>query len=189
MTENTPQPWERIHNWLRANASRTFDQISAPSDAIGRWRLAGALDLFPPMYTPLSAKDSLRERDRLQDDVHPELENDPAGTMSSAFLHEFTPIAESGTGDYLFVDERPGPMSGCVRAWSGDDGNLRPTMWPSVHAMLADIAHSLETGEPVLRESAEASRAGFVRVISYTPEVIDGELSWKPVRPQAREES
>lgn len=182
MTESVLQPWERIHNWLHDNASVTFGQISAPPEAIGRWRLAGAVDLFPPMYTPLSAKDSIRERARLQDEVYPELDNDPAGSMSSVFLREFVPIAESGTSDYLFIDERPGPESGCVRAWSGDEGNLRPTMWSGVHAMLADIAHSLETDEPVLRARSEANREGVSRTVMYVPEVHDGELSWRAVR-------
>lgn len=175
-------PWQRIHNWLRTNAPRTFEQISAPEDAIGRWRLAGAPDLYPAMFTPLSARKAVREQARLRHDVYPELDRDPAGTMSSAFLKEFVPIAASGTGDYLFVDGRPGPESGCVREWCRDDGNLGSTLWPSVHAVLADVAHSLETGEPALRGHVEAARARFARVAVYVPEVRDGLLSWQSVR-------
>ncbi|WP_434442786.1 hypothetical protein [Lentzea sp. E54] len=69
MMENGLQPWERVQNWLRDNASRTFDQISARSGAIGRWRLAGAVDLFPPKYTPLSSEDSNRKRIRKTTEV------------------------------------------------------------------------------------------------------------------------
>jgi hypothetical protein len=175
-------PWERIYKWLDANAPGTFSQITAPSGTIGRWRLAGATNLFPSMFTPLSSRDSIRERARLRHDVYPELDHDPAGTMSSAFLEEFVPIAEDGGGDYLFIDGRPGVESGCVREWCRDDGNLGATLWPSVHAMLADVAHSLETGEPALRGHVEAAQAQFFKVAVYAPEVRDGVLSWQSVR-------
>ncbi len=57
-------PWERILTWLRDNASRTFDQITATPGADGFWRLAGAGNLIPTAYTPLSSEDSNRERIR-----------------------------------------------------------------------------------------------------------------------------
>ena len=181
MTGSAPQPWERIHNWLRANASRTFDQIAAPPGAEGFWRLAGAANLIPTGCTPLSSEDSNRER--LRKTTEFQVEAEPAGTTSGIFLEEFVPIAADGMGDYVFIDERPGPESGCVREWDVDEGSRLPTLWPSLNAMLADIAHSLETGEPVLREHAEAARAKFFKVSEYAPEVHDGLLSWKPVRP------
>ncbi|MGW6444512.1 hypothetical protein [Lentzea sp. NPDC055074] len=43
-------------------------------------------------------------------------------------------------GDYLFIDERPGPESGCVREWDVDEGSRLPSLWPSLFAMLTDIA-------------------------------------------------
>ncbi|HUQ54884.1 SMI1/KNR4 family protein [Lentzea sp.] len=177
MTQNGLQPWERIHNWLRVNASRTFGQITAGPDATDFWRLAGAENLIPARYTPLSFEDSGRERSRKRTDL--EVEAEPAGTTSGIFLGEFVPIAANGMGDYLFVDERPGPESGCVREWDVDEGSRLPTLWPSPHAMLTDIARSLDTGEPALRGHADAAEAKFFRVSVYVPEVHDARLSWQ----------
>src|SRR5688572_16242248 len=110
MTENAPKPCEHIHNWLRANASRTFDQITAPPDAEGFWRFAGAGNLIPTCYTPLSSAESTRER--IRKPTASQVEAEPAGTTSGIFLEEFVPIAADGMGDYVFIDERPGPESG-----------------------------------------------------------------------------
>ncbi|MCP2247577.1 SMI1/KNR4 family protein [Lentzea aerocolonigenes] len=180
MTENDVQPWERIHNWLHSNASRTFGQITAPPGATGFWRLTGARNLIPPAYTPLSAEDSNRTRIRKTTEF--QVEAEPAGTTSGIFLQEFVPLAADGMGGYVFVDERPGPESGCVREWDVDEGSRLPTLWPTIDAMLADIAHSLGTGEPALREHVKAARAKFVKAVLYVPEVRDGLLSWQSVR-------
>jgi len=180
MTENDLQPWERIHNWLRDNASRTFAQITAPPDATEFWRLAGARNLIPAAYTPLSAADS--DRTRVRKTTEFQVEEEPAGTTSGIFLEEFVPIAADGMGDYVFVDERPGQESGCVREWDVDEGSRLPTLWPSLDAMLADIAHSLYTGEPALRGHVEAARAKFVKVALHVPEVRDGLLTWQSVQ-------
>ena len=179
--EATPptRPWERIHNWLRVNASRTFDQITAAPGATDLWRLTGAENLIPARYTPLSPEDSQRERKRKR--THLEVEAEPAGPTSGTFLEEFVPIAADGMGDYLFIDERPGPESGCVREWDVDEGSRLPSLWPSLSAMLTDIADSLDTGEPALR--GHAARAGFFTVSVYVPEVHDARLSWQRVRP------
>jgi hypothetical protein len=180
MTENGLQPWERIQDWLRVNASRTFNQITAGSGATGFWSLAGAENLIPTRYTPLSLEDSQREQTRKRTEL--EIEAEPAGTTSGIFLGEFVPIAADGMGDYLFVDERPGPESGCVREWDVDEGSRLHSLWPSLDAMLTDIAHSLDTGEPALHWHADAARAKFFTVSVYVPEVHDARLSWQRSR-------
>jgi len=180
MTEKDLQPWERIHNWLRANTSGTFRQITPASGQDGFWQLAGAENLIPSSYTPLSYEDSSRERARKATEL--EVVQEPAGSSSGIFLGKFVPIAEDGMGDYVFLDERPGPRSGCVREWDVDEGSRLPPLWPSLDIMLTDIAHSLETGEPVLREYADAAKAKFLKVSVYLPEVRDGVLSWQSVR-------
>ncbi|SMC99088.1 SMI1/KNR4 family protein [Lentzea albidocapillata] len=180
MTESGLQWWERIHNWLRDNAPRTFDQITAAPDADGFWHLAGAGNLIPTAYTPLSSENSNRER--IRKTTRFQVEAEPAGTTSGIFLGEFVPVAADGMGDYVFVDERQGRASGCIREWDVDEGSRLPTLWPSLDSMLTDIARSLETGEPVLQEHAKAARAKFFKVSVYVPEVRDGMLSWQPVR-------
>ncbi|MET9230814.1 SMI1/KNR4 family protein [Lentzea sp. NPDC003310] len=177
MTGNGVQPWERIHNWLRVNASRTFDQITADPATTGLWRLTGAENLIPARYTPLSPEDSQRTRNRKS--THLEVETEPAGATSGVFLPEFVPIAADDMGDYLFVDERPGPESGCVRAWDVDEGSRLPSLWPSLTAMLTDIADSLDTGAPALRGHADAAK--FFTTSVYVPEVRDGRLGWRRV--------
>lgn len=50
-------------------------------------------------------------------------EADDAGARASMFIPPFLPIAEDGSGDFLFVDLRGGRLHGCVGEYSG----ARPT--------------------------------------------------------------
>lgn len=84
-----------------------------------------------------------------------------AGTAAYAFLDAFVPLAGDVDGCYV-VDTRPGPRHGCVVDVM-DEGDSAPR-WHSLPHLLADLAHSLETG------------ARFADL--WVPEVVDGTLTW-----------
>jgi hypothetical protein len=82
------------------------------------------------------------------------------------FLPSFVPIAEDQSGADMFVDTRSGGLRGCVTEFvKGDAYNWGPR-WPSVGAMLADVADPLHASTPLG---------------SWQPEVDHGELSWRIV--------
>lgn len=95
-------------------------------------------------------------------------EADDAGTRASFFISPFLPIAEDGSGDFLFVDLRGGRQHGCVGEYFKGDADWRPAIWPSVEALLEDILSSLESGQPVF---------------SSRPSVVDGSLTWEYAQP------
>lgn len=199
MTTPVRQSWERITNWLRTNASATSHYISPPASDIDTaatgfaialpddlktwWNLTNgtsSAELIPPFFAALSIQDSQVARARLlNNDAQDEL--GAAGDSSGTFLQEFIPIAADGSGDFLFVDLRPGEATGCVRRWSGDEGSLTPTYWPSLRDLLADIANSLETGQPALQWHAVEAEARYFTVATYQPEVRAGTLAWAAV--------
>ncbi|MFF4338902.1 SMI1/KNR4 family protein [Kitasatospora sp. NPDC001540] len=75
---------------------------------------------------------------------------DAEGRPEPRYLPEFLPIAHGPGGDTLFVDLRPGEDHGSVRLWDHETWQLDVPWWPSVTAMLLDVARALETGAPVL---------------------------------------
>ncbi|MFE1320375.1 SMI1/KNR4 family protein [Kitasatospora phosalacinea] len=75
---------------------------------------------------------------------------DAQGRPEPRYLPEFLPIADGPGGDTLFVDLRPGADHGAVRLWDHETWQLDLPWWPSVTAMLLDVAGALETGAPVL---------------------------------------
>jgi len=91
-------------------------------------------------------------------------EADDAGTRASMFISPFLPIAEDGSGDFLFVDLRGGRQHGCVGEYFKGDADWRPAIWPSVDALLAETLTSLETGQPVF---------------SSQHSVVNGSLTWE----------
>lgn len=95
-------------------------------------------------------------------------EADDAGTRASFFIAPFLPIAEDGSGDFLFVDLRGGRQHGCVGEYFKGDADWRPAIWPSVEALLEDILSSLESGRPVF---------------SSRPSVVNGSLTWEYAQP------
>jgi cell wall assembly regulator SMI1 len=88
-----------------------------------------------------------------------------AGGMAWSFLPEFIPIAWNGSGDDLVVDLRHGPLRGCVKEYSHEEGALHPPLWTSLAAMLADVARALETGSEICDD--------------FMPVVQDGVLDWE----------
>ncbi|MCW3841896.1 hypothetical protein ONA70_17495 [Micromonospora yasonensis] len=77
------------------------------------------------------------------------LEAQPAGTAAYMFLPSFVPIAEDQSGADMFVDTRLGSMRGCVTEFLKGDADTDGPKWPSVTAMLADLAEGLTAGRPV----------------------------------------
>lgn len=96
-------------------------------------------------------------------------EAEDAGTQASMFIPSFLPIADDGSGDFLFVDLRKGRRQGCVSEYFKEEADWRPAIWSSVEALLEETLTSLRTGEPAF---------------SFKPCVIDGSLSWEYVREQ-----
>ncbi|GGH96832.1 SMI1/KNR4 family protein [Arthrobacter liuii] len=95
------------------------------------------------------------------DPAHAEAEE--AGTRVSMFIPSFLPVADDGSGDFLFVDLRKGQQYGCVSEYFKEEADWRPAMWPSLDALLADTLLSLRTGQPAL---------------SFMPTVREGRLHW-----------
>ena len=89
---------------------------------------------------------------------------DPAGTTAFTYLPSFIPIASDNTRCRLVVDTRDGDAAGCVAGFASDDVVDEGTMrWPSIGAMLHDLADSLETSGPCK---------------GWVPVVEGGELYW-----------
>ena len=80
------------------------------------------------------------------------------------FLPVFIPIAEDQSGSDLFVDTRAGGLRGCVTEFAKGDLDCHGPRWPSVTAMLADVADGLDTGTAV----------GY-----WKPAVENGRLTWR----------
>jgi cell wall assembly regulator SMI1 len=73
---------------------------------------------------------------------------EPAGTpCEGMYLPVWLPIAGSGMGLDLFVDLRPGPLRGCVMRFDRVGTARSKPDWPSVAAMLAEVADALEHGQ------------------------------------------
>ncbi|WP_394619790.1 SMI1/KNR4 family protein [Lentzea sp. JNUCC 0626] len=163
----TDDPAVLLHDWVRVHAPVTFATSTARPGDQRIWLLAGLRNLIPTMYEVLAPDDAAADRVRLaelcEDSPHPEDPDGPAGTPSADFRRTFLPIASNGSGDYLYVDERPGPESGCVCEWWHDD-YMWAKLWPSVDAMLADVLEALRTGGVVLGK--------------YRAQVRDGEIDW-----------
>jgi hypothetical protein len=90
-------------------------------------------------------------------------ERAPAGTVAGMFLPSFVPIGDNGSGCSLVLDLRSGPLSGCVTPYMREDVDNRGPGWPSLDALLDDIADCLETAQSMGR---------------WRPFVSDGWLDW-----------
>lgn len=114
-------------------------------------------------FMPLASVEETREMyaDFDWDDDDPG--DQPAGEPAFAFLPAFVPIGDDYTGCTLFVDCRPGQLYGCVTEYMREDAAVDGPTWPSVSAMLEDIADALEGGN--------ASNG-------YRPTVEEGLLTW-----------
>lgn len=137
-----------------------------PEDLSSWWRLvdgvtsdsiqAGAV--LPPWYHPYPVESALEsrrmwleiwfdQRQVVEADYIADLMAQPAGRpCRDAWLPMWLPIANSGGGSDLFVDLRSGPERGCIMAFDSVDGAEGGPLWPSVGAMLIEVADALEHG-------------------------------------------
>jgi cell wall assembly regulator SMI1 len=129
-----------------------------PADLIGWWQRADGMRgtrvsvgaLLPPHYVPLSIREALESRrvwlevaadaDGTQGVERPE----PAGSPCDVWQPVWLPIATDGGSSELFVDLRPGAAHGCVMTYDKVDAATSAPVWPSVGAMLADVADAFE---------------------------------------------
>lgn len=68
-----------------------------------------------------------------------------AGTPAWIYLDSFVPVAERD-GYLLLYDARPGPRNGCITQYGRDTADESGPTWPSLAALLDDLATALETG-------------------------------------------
>jgi cell wall assembly regulator SMI1 len=144
--------------------------IGLPVDLRAWWQRADGQEDFGRLvlsYRPYSVLEALNSRDvwlsawnGVMQEVAAEMQppvdfaawvarenRAPAGSpCNSAWLPSWLPIAGDGGGDDLFVDLRPGPAHGCVRAFRRDAGASDDAWWGGVAEMLADIAAALTLG-------------------------------------------
>lgn len=89
----------------------------------------------------------------------------PAGSVVMYWPDEYLMIGMDGSGGGLFVDQRPGPLQGCVRWWDkveADDAS-REVAAISLLQLITDLAPAIRDRTPI---------AGWL------PVVADGELGW-----------
>ena len=184
------EAWQRLASWCERNAPVTFGHLRPPASASA---LAEAEESFPRRWpddlrrwyalqdgsewqsTPLPTWRILSLREMTarwpsltsmydgEEDLIGQGERNEAGSLAYIYLPSFVPIGEAIWASYLYVDTRPGPRFGCVADHDRDEGATREPKWPSVTAMLEDVATALESGEAC---------------DGWRPIVEDGQLSW-----------
>jgi cell wall assembly regulator SMI1 len=136
----TPLPADLLAWWRRADGMRWVDPHAG-------W-------LIPPHFIPHPIDRALESR-RIWLDVmescgaESEMPAGPAGSESDVWLPDWMPIGADGGGRELFVDLRDGPQRGCVMEYDKVGAAEGPPSWPSVAAMLAEIADALEHDTPI----------------------------------------
>ncbi len=181
-----------VHDTLRGSVSA--DDLAKAHAAMGQ-ELPGDLSLWwrrvdgvtsdsiragavlPPWYHPYPVESALESRRmwleiwHVEADYLADLMSQPAGQpCRDAWLPMWLPIANNGGGSDLFVDLRSGPERGCVMAFDRVDGAEDDPLWPSVGAMLDEVADALEhgtaiapfTGSPLRAEVLEGGRLEWV---------------------------
>jgi cell wall assembly regulator SMI1 len=160
--------------------------VGLPADLLAWWQRVDGLEdhgRLVSRYRPYSVREALNRRDvwmSAWNDVMEELaaqqqppldfaawvakENRvPAGSpCNSAWLPLWLPIAGDGGGDDLFVDLRPGPAHGCVRAFWRDGGASDAVWWGGVADMLADVAAALAQGTSIRGDRIQVGQDGRI---------------------------
>ncbi|MGW6914234.1 hypothetical protein ACWGB8_10495 [Kitasatospora sp. NPDC054939] len=99
------------------------------------------------------------------------------GRPETRYQREFMPIALSPGGDGPIVDLRPGDTRGAVHLWDSETGILDLPQWPSVTAMLQDIAHALEACTPALLSHAALGGSQQPSAATVNDALV---LTWQP---------
>lgn len=180
------EQWARIDDWIRDNVPGITlsgagpESIDAAMAATGQQWPSDLVDLFGhingvpaeswmallPRHKFLSLDDVVRYRDtmiRIWNDEAESYETEPippyAGDLAHTFIPEFVPFACLDS-NYLCVDTRPGPLSGCVVGFDKSGADYAGPKWLSVTALLTELADSLtsnadfdEGWRPVIRDN------------------------------------
>lgn len=160
-----PRPWpDDLRQWYRLHNGASSRQL-----------FTGVLPGYAQLLSLQQITEASRGYEEIFDEVADEyedvfedpatLDRAPAGEMAGRFLPSWVPIAEDGTGCTMFVDCRSGEGAGCVTLFEREDADGGGPTWPSLEAMLADIADALERGH---------SCGG------WRPRVNDEVLEWEP---------
>lgn len=186
--------WSRVAQWLADNLSSVSISGAAEEQIQDAMRATGGIwpeeltsffrliNGFPrenwisifPAHELFDLDRAVSER-QLELDIWGEIDADmgaepqidtSAGDYVGTYLPYFLPFAGQD-GYLLFVDARPGPLHGCVTEFQKVDADGAGPKWPSLSAMLTELADSLEAG---------------TAFEGHTPAVVDGELRWQLVR-------
>ncbi|OZE85265.1 hypothetical protein CH305_05045 [Rhodococcus sp. 15-649-2-2] len=189
--KSVAEQWDRIAQWLADNissvsiAGATDEQIQDamrstgglwPEELTSFFRLVNGfpreswVSIFP-MHELFDVDRTVSER-QLELDIWGEIDAEmgaepqvgtAAGEYVGTYLPEFIPFA-GADGYLLFVDARWGPLHGCVTEFQKVDADSAGPKWPSLSAMLTDLADSLENGTVF---------------DGHTHSVVDGQLRWE----------
>ncbi|MDI9894276.1 hypothetical protein QM797_06010 [Rhodococcus sp. IEGM 1381] len=190
-SRSVDEQWGRISHWLRGNlssvsiAGATEEQITDamratgglwPEELTSFFRLVNGfpreswVSMFP-MHELFDLDRAVSERQlelNIWGEIDAEMGAEPqtdtsAGDYVGTYLPHFLPFA-GADGYLLFVDARPGPLQGCVTEFQKVDADGAGPKWPSLSAMLTDLADSLENGTVF---------------DGQTPFVVNGQLRWQ----------
>jgi cell wall assembly regulator SMI1 len=188
--------WQTITRWLGDRLPAAIADLNPPASATDIRDLESAIGLelpadlrewlqlndgmgaggsfgriLPPLHNPIPCRRILTEHATWMS-ICGAPSNDPAGSLAWDYAPAFVPFADDGAGTSLFVDLRGGDRHGCVGHWDPEMGAYDRPLWPSVAAMLADIATALGTGTTALESDGDGPDRWQV-------ELKDGKwLSW-----------
>ena len=177
MDASITQSWIRIENWLADKAPATFAALEPPAsnaeiraaeravglefpaplaESLRRHAGTGDAELIPTFSLINPAKISsewqlmtrIAGRTATADEGSPGVARDPED--DDHWWHpQWIPIGADGGGDGLVIDQRANGHTGRVGERFKVDGGVfhRDPAWRSLPALLAHIAHCLETGE------------------------------------------
>ncbi|GAA3992058.1 hypothetical protein GCM10022247_08930 [Allokutzneria multivorans] len=182
-TTAVPGSWNRITRILTVRAPATAKELLPPATdadvraaerAMGRalpqelhewWASCGG-GLHPVLphgyipYRPIGSVSAWREWTRRH--TSGPRPDDSAGSPGAGWHPAFVPIGTDGGNYDLAVDLRPGPLHGCLFAFSHQWGVAHPPEWQGLTALLSGIADALETDAAVGRYRPVTTRGGML---------------------------
>jgi cell wall assembly regulator SMI1 len=137
--ERCPRRWpDDLRRWYSLQDGVDWESANTP---LPDWRILPLSELVEQS----EAMSSLFEEDEAE--LVREGEQQEAGSIAFIYLPSFVAIGENIAACCLYVDTRPGPRFGCIADWDRDEGAISEPTWPSVSAMLEEVAAALETGQ------------------------------------------
>jgi len=140
-----PHPWPedlrtfyRLQNGFRPNR---WAQLLPAHDLLSLEALRNTHNDQLTLTRELAAEDP--DIEEFITSQQPELRE--AGTPAGIYLDSFIPVAERD-GYLLLCDTRPGPLNGCITQYGRDTADESGPTWPSLAALLDDLATALATG-------------------------------------------